>query len=205
MPGFLQFPQRRAFLDYIIKETLAGRASHLKGVAIATSVFGRDESFDQQTDPVVRLEARRLRHGLNGYYSGPGLNDPIRISVPRDSYVPQLDQNPYAADYGSKQIEAGGSSRSRSFMPSLFAIDLSVAVVTIWMLFSPSTILSQKDAIQSFPTGPVLAVLPFEMLGDSPQYIAQGLTQQLTAELVRFHDLWVLPAGIICRDFSTAV
>ena len=38
-------------------EMLAGRADRLKGYTIATAVFGREESFDPQTDPVVRLEA----------------------------------------------------------------------------------------------------------------------------------------------------
>ena len=35
-------------------------------------VFGRDDTFDPKIDPVVRLEARRLRRDLDSYYIGPG-------------------------------------------------------------------------------------------------------------------------------------
>ena len=56
-PSFEASERRRRFLRYVVEELLAGRADRLKGYAIATDVFGRDESFDPQTDPVVRLEA----------------------------------------------------------------------------------------------------------------------------------------------------
>ena len=72
----------RNFLSYVVEEALAGRAGRLKGVSIAMSVFDRDETFDQQTDPIVRLEARRLRHGLDSHYATAGREDPIRISIP---------------------------------------------------------------------------------------------------------------------------
>ncbi|MEM7025283.1 MAG: hypothetical protein AAF637_22250, partial [Pseudomonadota bacterium] len=53
--------RRRQFLSYVVEQTLAGSAQSLKGFTIAVAVLGRDETFDPQTDPVVRLEARRLR------------------------------------------------------------------------------------------------------------------------------------------------
>src|SRR5262245_19070884 len=60
--------RNRRFLDYVIEETLAGRAERLKAYTIATMVFGRPESFDPQLDPVVRIEARRLRRALERFY-----------------------------------------------------------------------------------------------------------------------------------------
>lgn len=80
--------RRRAFLDYIVTETLAGRNDRLKGYGIALAVFGRDETFDSGADPVVRLEARRLRRDLDSYYMGAGSRDPVRISIPKGAYVP---------------------------------------------------------------------------------------------------------------------
>ncbi|QEW22341.1 type IV pilus biogenesis/stability protein PilW [Marinibacterium anthonyi] len=82
---------RRAFLDHIVTETLAGRSNLIKGFTIAVEVFGRDESFDSQTDPVVRLEARRLRRDLDCYYIDAGRKDPVRIHIPKGGYVPQFD------------------------------------------------------------------------------------------------------------------
>ncbi len=87
--------RRRTFLRFIVDETLAGRAGRLKGFAIALAVFGRDDTFDSQLDPVVRLEARRLRRDLDSYYANAGRNDPVRISIPKGTYVPTfLRQGP---------------------------------------------------------------------------------------------------------------
>lgn len=85
--------RRRAFLRYIVEETLAGRADRLKGYSVAISVFGRDESFDSNTDPVVRLEARRLRRDLDSYYVDAGSRDRVRITIPKGAYVPSFEWN----------------------------------------------------------------------------------------------------------------
>ncbi len=90
-PGLEASDRRRAFLRYIVEETLAGRADRLKGYSIAIAVFERSEAFDAQADPVVRLEARRLRRDLDSYYMGAGSRDPVRISIPKGSYVPRFD------------------------------------------------------------------------------------------------------------------
>ena len=65
----------------------------MKGYSVAVAVFGRDEDFDAQADPVVRLEARRLRRDLDSYYVDAGIHDPIRISIPKGSYVPRFDRH----------------------------------------------------------------------------------------------------------------
>jgi hypothetical protein len=66
-PSFQASERRKRFLAFLVGEALAGRGDRLKGYAIAVAVFGRDDSFDPQTDPVVRLEARRLRRALEHY------------------------------------------------------------------------------------------------------------------------------------------
>ena len=71
-PGFRATPKRRALLRHLVEETLAGRGELLKGFTIAVAVFDRDASFDSQTDPVVRLEARRLRTEIDAYYGTAG-------------------------------------------------------------------------------------------------------------------------------------
>ena len=69
-PEFGASERRLAFLRFVVEETLAGRAHQLKGFTIANAVYGRDESFDSRTDPVVRLEARRLRQDLELNWPG---------------------------------------------------------------------------------------------------------------------------------------
>ena len=86
-PAFAASAKRKAMLRFVVEETLAGRADRLKGYTIASAVFGRDETFDAQTDPVVRLEARRLRRDLDGYYASDGADDPLRITIPKGGYA----------------------------------------------------------------------------------------------------------------------
>src|SRR5215831_10779775 len=81
-------PRNRRFLQYVVEETLADRAERIKGYSIATEVFGRDPSFDPQTDPVIRIEASRLRRSLERYYLTAGVDDPVRIDIPKGSYIP---------------------------------------------------------------------------------------------------------------------
>ncbi len=59
-----QLPERgRAFLRYVVEESLAGRAKRIKAYSIAVEVFGREEGITPD-DPVVRIEAGRLRREL---------------------------------------------------------------------------------------------------------------------------------------------
>lgn len=89
-PAFQASARRRVLLRFLIEEALAGRADRLKGFSIAVAVFGRDETFDSQSDPVVRLEARRLRRDLDGYYATAGRGDSVRITVPKGGYAPEF-------------------------------------------------------------------------------------------------------------------
>jgi len=83
--------RNRRFLQYVVEETLANRTERIKGYNIATEVFGRDPSFDPQTDPVIRIEASRLRRSLERYYLTAGVQDTIRIDIPKGSYVPTFE------------------------------------------------------------------------------------------------------------------
>ena len=77
-----------SFLSFIVGMTLAGNGAKLKAYTIAVEALGRGTDFDPQTDPIVRVEAVRLRQALARYYSGIGRDDPLVIEVPRGSYVP---------------------------------------------------------------------------------------------------------------------
>src|SRR5215470_3889684 len=85
---FAQATRASDFLRFVVHETLAGRGDRLKGYAIAVVVFGRPEDFDAQSDPLVRVEAGRLRRRLIEYYHGEGRDDPLRIALPKTGYTP---------------------------------------------------------------------------------------------------------------------
>src|SRR5262249_8141074 len=56
--------------------------------AIAMEVFGRDQGFDAIVDPIVRIQAGRLRRSLERYYLLSGKQEALRIELARGSYVP---------------------------------------------------------------------------------------------------------------------
>ena len=78
----------REFLRYVVEEVLAGRAAYLKQAAIAVEVFGRKPDFDAVIDPIVRVQAGRLRRSLERYYLLSGDLDSVRIELPKGSYAP---------------------------------------------------------------------------------------------------------------------
>ena len=89
-PDIARSPQLARFLDYIVRRTIAGDAGSIKAYSIAVDVLGRPSDFDPQTDPIVRVQARRLRALLDEYYRGPGQASGVRIVLPTGRYVPQF-------------------------------------------------------------------------------------------------------------------
>jgi adenylate cyclase len=83
-------PRSREFLRFVVEETLAGREERLTQQTIATDVFRRKDDFDPTIDPIVRIQAGRLRRSLEHYYLLDGAGDRVRIELPRGNYVPVL-------------------------------------------------------------------------------------------------------------------
>lgn len=77
-------------LSYLVKETLAGNEYCIKAYSIAVDVFDRPASFDAATDTIVRVQAGKLRRLLGEYYRTAGRLDPLRIEIPKGTYVPQF-------------------------------------------------------------------------------------------------------------------
>ncbi|HHL19736.1 MAG TPA: response regulator [Thiothrix sp.] len=84
--GFSMAKRMRGLLRFIVKETLDGHASTLKAFTIAVEVFQRDERFDPQQDPLIRVQAGNLRKRLEQYYLTDGREDNIIINIPKGSY-----------------------------------------------------------------------------------------------------------------------
>ncbi|HMF78542.1 MAG TPA: tetratricopeptide repeat protein [Bryobacteraceae bacterium] len=69
-------------------QTLRGSADDLKEYVIGVEVFDRTTNYDPRLDPIVRVEARRLRLKLRQYYDQDGASDYIRIEIPDRGYAP---------------------------------------------------------------------------------------------------------------------
>jgi adenylate cyclase len=207
--------RNRRFLRHVVEETLAGRADRIKGYSVATAVFDRDASFDPQIDPIVRIEASRLRRSLDHYYLTGGHDDAIRVSIPKGGYVPTFS----AREAADPTIDSPGISpsellpgpadpssigppqdptvqESASWLPRwlpwhviLFAI---VALVVIWRLGAP---LWSPDG----PTepagrqGPAVVVAPLQEddAETTRLHLGPGLTREVIAALSRYRNLFV--------------
>jgi TolB-like protein/Flp pilus assembly protein TadD len=98
---FRQVDRLKRFLSFIVSEALVGRGNQLKEYVIGVQVFDKNTSFDPRADPIVRVQARRLRARLVRYYREEGGNDALVIELPKGGYTPVF-----------KNREAAGSRRS---------------------------------------------------------------------------------------------
>jgi len=83
-------PHLIAFLRFVVDATLRGESHQIKGYTIAVQALGRGEDFDANIDPIVRVEAGRLRRALERYYVSIGTTDPILIHIPLGRYAPEF-------------------------------------------------------------------------------------------------------------------
>jgi TolB-like protein len=88
---FRKCPQLVRFLRFAVREALSGRDGGSKERLIGMEVFGRSADYDAGADPVVRVEARRLRRKLAQYYTDAGREDPIEICLPKGGYLPVFE------------------------------------------------------------------------------------------------------------------
>jgi TolB-like protein/Flp pilus assembly protein TadD len=85
---FRQVDRLRRFLKFVVLESIAGRQDELKEYVVGIQVFGKETSFDPRSDPVVRVQARRLRARLVRYYVEEGQGDEVLIDLPKGGYSP---------------------------------------------------------------------------------------------------------------------
>ena len=177
---FHQAQRRRRFLEYIVNEALAGRGERLKGSNVAQAVFDR-ESFDPNIDPIVRMEAARVRDRLREYYEADGRDDPIRISLPKGTYTPHIEFR-QAPTLDPRPARAAPIKQLM-----LAAAVLLIITASLWGL-------SSWNSGPSLPDEPSIAVLPFDNLGNDPKWdrLADGMTEDIITDLSHSKDLIVI-------------
>lgn len=142
-PLFVKSIKLQRFLTYVVEETLAGRADRLKAYNIATVALGRPESFDPSQDPIVRVEASRLRRALTAYYADDGVDDSVKILLHAGSYQPifewgALEEAP--AHPIARTLTQGMTRRERVLLGLILLLFLVVMcntamlTLTVWKL-----------------------------------------------------------------------
>jgi Tol biopolymer transport system component len=94
---FADAERARSFLRFVVERALEGRGGEIKESVIAVEALGRNTSFDSKSDPIVRVEAGRLRDRLSSYYEGEGEGDSVLISLPKGRYVPEFSERRLSA------------------------------------------------------------------------------------------------------------
>lgn len=117
--AFDQSPKMKQLLSFVVEQTLAGNGDRLKQFTIATEVFDRDADFDHQADPIVRIQAGRVRRTLETYYLTEGVNDPLVLSIPKGRYSPLFTpQVPQAARQSTTLAQMVGET-NKSLNPTI--------------------------------------------------------------------------------------
>lgn len=198
-PAFGASERRIDFLRFVVGEALAGRGKDLKGFTVAQKVFDRDQSFDPRSDPVVRIEARRLRQDLDSFYVGPGAADPVRISIPKGGYQPYFELlnnvSPPAAPLERPQEGIDTSHADKAgdggWKIPLIAVAVAglaiVAIVLSWMYRTQDNATAYHVPTQL----PRVAILPFEALDASAttRTLSLGLSSETLLKLGEFGTL----------------
>jgi tetratricopeptide (TPR) repeat protein len=85
-PEFKRSARMVRFLTYLAEQSLAGALEQLAERPVGIAVFDREAGWDPKIDPIVRIEARRLREKLAQYYSSLSAQPEVTLSIPKGSY-----------------------------------------------------------------------------------------------------------------------
>lgn len=212
-PSFDASERNRRFLEHVVEETLAGRGERIKAYGVALEVFGRDASFDAQSDPIVRIEASRLRRSLERYYLLAGQDDTVRIEIPKGGYMVAF--GPIAADGEAADTAVPAPAVETGRPPArsgrgLVALAIGVVLVGAglaggWSLASywPGRAGADRAATGR---GPVVLVAPFEDDGSpaASATLVNGFSREVVAGLTRFGGLAVFDAETAGRALGEA-
>ncbi|WP_172751280.1 hypothetical protein [Ensifer sp. LCM 4579] len=145
-------------------------------------------------DPVVRIEAGRVRRALERYYLVAGQADQLVITIPKGGYVPAFAWR--------TQATAEVSAPSQSQIPRhLFRRGwsswtwLGAAALTLIAGLAFSMLeLGKMVGGEGQPTIPRLLVMPFEDLSGTPQskMITRGFADEVIGKVAKFREIVVL-------------
>lgn len=86
-PLFRKAERQSRFLRFVVDAALQSPEAVINEFDIGIAVYDRRTDYDPRTDPIVRVEAARLRARLREYYE---VTPPerVRIDIPKGRYVP---------------------------------------------------------------------------------------------------------------------
>jgi len=219
---FRTSPQLAAFLRFVVEATLRGEGAQIKGYTIAVEALGRGDTFDPQHDPIVRVEAGRLRRTIEQYYAGPGAADLVAIDLPLGRYIPAFRYRRAQGGISSlpegRAFTADGLHARRALgsiprawrvwcLPVAALVLIGVAVMLAIGRWDRKTELAitapvptDQQLLRAFRAGngfPVVSIHPFEAIGTPAvsRITLERLHRKLTEALARFDEITVALAA----------
>jgi serine/threonine-protein kinase len=192
--------RRGQLLRYLVEHTLAGDADRINEYAIGLDVFQKPTSFDPRIESLVRTEFSRLRQRLKDYYAEDGRLDNIVIDFPPRSYVASFtfrdtsklrETTAFPEPARAPQLASLSARPARRIwligaivVPCVAAV--AVAGIMLWK--QHASIAVTKQPIHA------IVVLPFENYSPDHRddYVADGITEELTNDLAQWHELRVV-------------
>lgn len=198
-PEIARSPQLGRFLDYIVQRTLAGEEQTIKAYSIAVDVFGRGADFDPQADPIVRVQARRLRSLIDDYYRGAGIDEPVQVRLPVGRYIPEfIDMpQPEPSEAQAKDLQlvpAKAEPSAKGGLTVSWYVLAVLAVGTAMGAYALSTWGPRQEmaaALQGTLQRPSISIVEFQNLAATAEPAPQvaGLAIALVTDLEKFENL----------------
>jgi len=145
---FAGSPKKIRFLEFISEQTFQGNSEKLNEYLIGTEVYDRGADFDQQKDPIVRVQAHEIRRLLKKYYDEEGSGSVIRMDLPAGHYVPVFSR------IETQELNEPVSAAAENTPPSrpIDRVHLAVTIVLAALCLALAVQLARRGAPNSNPS-----------------------------------------------------
>src|SRR5260370_6577362 len=149
---FVRSERMARFLGFTVEQSLQGMGAELKEYLIGIEVFDRKDDYDPRIDPIVRVEARRLRGKLQAYYEADGQNDPVLIEFVSGTYAPRIryrNEIPKIIPAALRSVAVlPFANLSRGAEDDYFSDGLTEELIHILTKFSGVRVMAWNSAVQ---------------------------------------------------------
>lgn len=181
---FIRAGRHSRFLRYVVEETLNGNGHQLKESLLGIEVFGRPAGYDPRVDPVVRVEAAKLRSRIEEYYREDAPEQGVVVDFPRGSYMPRFRYGAPAAEIAPRGADGNTDEPPQPEPATEITVLGPDRTWPRWVLAAIAVLTLAGGAMwvqaRVAHSGVVLAVLPLEDLSAGRMGL---LPETLTAEL----------------------
>jgi len=170
------------FLRFTVESKLRAQDGRVKEYEVGREVFDRRDDYDPRLDPIVRVEARRLRAKLEEYYEGPGRDEQLRLDYQKGSYLPTFRKAT------QKSLLSDLTARKSWLVFGAIAV-LAVIAASIYFATRP-------------PRGGMVAAVPVQWIDSSPGAASRaelGLAEAINSVLANRQAARVLAWPLILQ------